>query len=146
MTTAAKRKLAHAVADRGAYWTGVLNLDHWRIDVEVVDELDNPDALASCAPDDSYDSAKIRVRADLDDHRGDDQTLDYIIVHELLHVYLRNLDETFQAAVGSLGMMGDGHRSRWRHEEENMIDRLAHCIVNLNQQKVVPSEPDESTT
>lgn len=113
---------------RAKFWIKRLGLEHWDIEFYLVDEIeDMPDARASCQPDDSYDHAEIKIVRTADN-------LDYLLVHELLHVHFRDLDQVAQGLMGLLGwVLADGHRKRWTHEEEGLIHRLTLLLLHLNE-------------
>ena len=114
---------------RAKFWIKRLGLEHWDIDFYVVDEIeDNPDAAAQCSPEDSYDKATILIKRDADEE------LDYLLVHELLHIHFRDLDQTAQGMMGVLGfLLAEGYRKRWTHEEEGLIHRLTLLLMHLNE-------------
>lgn len=123
-------ELLAAVQASSHYWIQALNLTHWRIDIAIVDGFDDDRGVAACEPDDDFNAATIKIHENVEMLLEPDQTLDYIVVHELLHCHLRDLDEVFTSAVGPLGYLASqGYRERWRHEEEQLIDMLAHVLV-----------------
>lgn len=125
------------ITKRGRYWAERLNLSHWDIDVVMADQLSKPDTVAECYPSDDYDSATILLHQHLEmmsDQEPED-ALDYTLIHELLHCHLRGCDQTVEGMLGVLGpLAGNGHRLRWSHEEEGLIDRLAQAILVLDKQ------------
>lgn len=125
-----------ALEDRARYWSNILNLDHWNFDFEIVEEVpDAPNALARIEPSAQADRAAIQIVADVED-RVDEEAgfaLDFALVHEFLHAHMRDCDEAASAMLGDLGYLASmGHRSRWTHAEENLVNRLAHAIVCLD--------------
>lgn len=123
------------LAARVALWqermadTGV---GSWRVDsVNKVDESPSgPDALASVQTSNRYDSCSFWFTNEfLAD--ADDQTLDETIVHEWLHVAMRNFDNAIDAAAFELS---SGSRYQWNdrvdHEREGLIDRLSRLICS----------------
>jgi hypothetical protein len=71
--------------------------------------------------------------------------MDYILVHELLHVVTRNADGAIRGLLCTLGYANsEGHRSRWDFEEENLIDRLTHIVLDLEKGDRIPCQCNES--
>lgn len=130
------------VCKRVDYWRQhlqSLGVSHWAITVAIVDEPSpgrrNAPAAASVGIEDLYDTADIQFKAEYVPG-GPKATPDFdrYIVHELLHIAMRDWD----AAVHSI----DEHLSpataeqwvdRLEHEEEGIVDRLARAIVTVNE-------------
>jgi hypothetical protein len=129
------------VCKRVDYWRSklqALGISHWSITVSVVDEPQagrrNAPAAASVGIEDLYDTADIQFRADMVPAGAySDPDFDRYIVHEMLHVAMRDWD----AAIHSV----DEHLSpataaqwidRLEHEEEGVVDRIARAIVAAN--------------
>lgn len=124
------------LSERVAYWCLRLQLDPWRVSVSVVDEphgnqKDTVNASIGTAAAYLYaevEFAKRWVRSNPDDYDRD-QT----IVHELLHCLFRDLDKAAEITGSMLGpIIEEMYEARYDHELEQLIDRLAHIIVALN--------------
>lgn len=124
--------------DRVDYWREVcepLGLGHWRISVEIVDEPHGHSGSgAAVQPSEYYDSASIEF-ADVIFDTHTDTEIDEIIVHELMHIVMRDL---FDALTEPQYMFGtpawSAFRNRIDHETEGMIDRTARAIVAAHQE------------
>lgn len=131
--------------DRVVYWQRVLlplGLGGWDFEVEIVDVPEGkPNSTAAIQVSSYYDEAKIQFCRDkLDD--ADDDVLDEVIVHELLHAANRDL---WDAAMEPEYMFNKpswtAFVNRLDHETEGFIDRLARSIVavhNGDHLEVVP--------
>lgn len=117
-----------------------LGLAHWRFTVKWYDashEGDNKmmsDAVATVNPSTFYTDATITLsEADIASpaYEGDE---DRYIVHELLHVAMRDLDEAMEADIEEFfpPPLVDTHEHRVRHAKEGLIDALARVIVSLD--------------
>lgn len=119
---------------RVKYWQRRLNLLHWELDILIVDEFEHiAGALASCGAADDYDRATLKFRRDIHEQDDRENVLDYAIIHELLHLHARDISETIEAILGSLGdEAGTAYRKRWDHEEEGLVDRLTRIVLDLH--------------
>lgn len=110
-----------------------LGLGHWRIDeVSVVDETPGgPAAGATVTPSHSYDSARFWfTHSFLAD--ADDRQLDETIIHEWLHVAMRDFDQAIESGEFDLASSARDRWSDWvGHEREGLIDKLARQIYAL---------------
>lgn len=100
----------------------LLGVGHWRIDsVVICDETPGgPNAKASAGVSHYYDSVTFWFThscLDAVDERGLDET----IIHEWLHVVMRDMD----AAIG------DAEESMAREEKRQWIDRVDHAREGL---------------
>lgn len=139
-----------ALEDRGQYWQHRMRLDHWKIrfrwtDAEEFEETQGGEAKLS----EDYDRATISVAYNLEDRMKtwnvSHDPVDYILVHELMHVMLRGTDGVMRALLSTLGYVaGDGHRSRWHFEEENLADRVTEIILNLEKGDSIPCQCNAS--
>lgn len=126
------------IAERVEAWKkrlDLLGISHWRLDeVILVDDGEMPggaraDAAAAVFIPDRYDRCRFYFNnAYLDDASSAD--IDQSIVHEWLHVAMRDFDQ----ALGVVeGWMPDQTYSDWEdrvnHEREGLVDRLAWQIV-----------------
>lgn len=121
------------LTDRVWYWIDVLEpmgLSHWRIDIEIVDL---PDGEASSAAavrfSPSYDSAWMEFAEEAFFEKSDDEQ-DEIIVHELLHIVWRDINDAVYEPEYLFGKPAwTAFTSRYDHESEGVIDRTARAIV-----------------
>lgn len=123
-----KKRLARII--RG--WVRQLYMDHIVIDVEWGENPEDPDALASIYPHELYDHAIMRFREDWTEHDLD--TLNRIVVHELLHVMFRDYGRAARS-IAVTGAISTDVRILWHDRcndaEEALVDRLANRLVDL---------------
>lgn len=111
-------------------WKKNLQLDHWLIEI-VDEEPDNPDALASVMPAESYDRASLRFSSTWVDWPA--PFLERVVVHELLHIVFRDLVEAEQSIYDALSHDARVlYSRRLDHELEGVIDRLAERFVEVS--------------
>lgn len=108
-----------------------LGLAQWRIEVKIVDvpfgTMHNCDAAIQSADD--YDHAIMHVKREALD-RLSDRGLDEVVVHELMHVAMRDLDLAIHSVDDHLmPAVEDQWRMRVKHEREGLVERLALTIV-----------------
>ena len=123
-----------ALAERVEWWQKYLvelGIAHWRIDcITITDELENANASVWVSSD--YDTMAVRFDADFVEEASA-QRLDEAIVHELLHVWMRDLDRAIDSAEDYLSAAS---RAEWSaridHERENMVEQAARLIVRLS--------------
>lgn len=111
-----------------------LAIGHWRLDsLEVVD---SDDFWAAVLSNGSYDRFQLRFdREFLSD--TDEAGLDEVIVHELLHVAMRDLDAALKVAFPFVPGADEGMWwERVKHEEEGLIQRLAVYIVSQHYEPI----------
>jgi hypothetical protein len=112
---------------------GPLGLQQKRIEcVTLTDEVpDNDTAVAGVQPGGNYDSVRFFFAHEFLEET-DDRGLDEVILHEWLHVAMRDLDRAIDAAAYELSA---GARYQWNervhHEREALVDRLARQIYAL---------------
>lgn len=107
----------------------------WRITVyeSGPDWRDEEDYLATVQCDDDYAHAKIHLTdACL---ARDDESVEVTIVHEILHLLTRELRRVLDRGKGYWppsvhDLLSDG----FEHDEEALVDRLAHAIVRSDRQ------------
>lgn len=111
-------------------WKKNLRLDHWLIEI-VDEEPDNPDALASVMPAESYDRATIRFSSSW--ASWPTAFAERVVVHELLHIVFRDLVEAEQSIYDALSHDARVlYSRRLDHELEGVIDRLAARFVEVS--------------
>lgn len=125
------------LAKRVQFWcTGPLahlGLGHWDIQVRFVPDHPHGKGSASAAisTSKSYASAWLEVV-----EPRFNATLpivqDKLLIHELLHLAFRDLDNTFEdAADHASSGARDAYNERWEHEEEDLIEALARAIATI---------------
>ena len=120
-----KRQVERLVRD----WQSRLKLDHWQITVDL-DKAAGEGCVAECDRADSYDTATIRFAPGFSDWSR--HYTEQAVVHELLHLYERDLHEAVKSVESLLGKPAYQQFSdRLLHEREGIVDRLATVIVGL---------------
>ena len=124
------------VAKRVEFWRDrmiPLGLSHWRVDqVSVVDEIPGRStAKATVQPSHSYDSVIFWF-----DHdfvvEASQRDLDETILHEWVHVLMRDFDQAIESVEFDLSTAGRERWSDWvNHEREGIVDRLARTLYVL---------------
>lgn len=110
-------------------WQARMGLDHWRISVEVSSERE--DYFAATAPSEQYRTASIKFDPDFAAKRPEEAV--QTIVHELLHIAMRDVDSAVEAATAELHPAAAGQASkRYTHAVEGFVDALAVAITNLS--------------
>lgn len=114
-----------------ATWVERLRLSHWDIQIAWGQQLDPSDeVLAECVLEDSYDQARIKIvttYAEWSQHIANTT-----IVHELMHVVHRDLDEAVRSAKTCMSASLWGlFEARFIHESEGIVDRLAAILVSF---------------
>lgn len=111
-----------------------LGLGHWRIDaVHVVDDVPNNGyrAAACVRPSVHYDYCEFWFGHEYLDNCNP-RDLDITIIHEWLHVAMRNFDSAAESVEDVLASnVEEIWSERVRHERENLIDRLSRQIYVL---------------
>lgn len=108
-------------------WQLRLGLQNWDLRVEW-DKPAGDEANASTWRMDKYDRATMHFAPECDE--WDEFFLNWIVVHELLHLCTREIDETHKAIEEHLHRaVWDVHDKRYDHEIEGFIDRLARRLV-----------------
>lgn len=111
-----------------------LGLQHWRIeDCEIVDETSHgPTAAASVGTSKQYASVWFQFRREFLSEAPPEK-LDETIIHEWLHVFLRDLEE---AKDGAQSWLPDASwtdfEERYDHETEGVVEAMARLIVRLH--------------
>lgn len=112
----------------------LLGISHFRIDkCEIVDECEGGyDAAASVSTSGKYDRFTVQFRRD-EIETYSDAEIDEVIIHELLHVAMRDYDTAVEY-VDSYEL-GQATFQAWSkrvlHEREGLVDRLAKQIYAL---------------
>lgn len=118
------------IAARLTYWQKHMRLTHWKINL-IFDEDLHDSAVASVSLADDYDRCHMQI--DMEKIKDDPNiNLDHIIVHELLHLQFRDLDQSYglmreYVSPGVWNM----YQEQMEHEIEGIVDRLA-AIISKN--------------
>jgi hypothetical protein len=111
-----------------------LGISHWRIDRIIIGD-ESPSlsrsANASAGVSQNYDSVTFFFNGDYVEE-AEERELDETIVHEWLHVFMRDLDELQERVEPWMpDATYEGYRDAWSHEREGEVERLARLIVSL---------------
>lgn len=109
-------------------WQAKLGLDHWEIGIDWDAQCDQ-EAFMSITRMKSYDRATIEVSPDWG--KWSDAETEQRVVHELLHLVLREIDTiVFDHLDGHLSPAEhDIINSAYRHHSEGVVDRLATVLA-----------------
>jgi hypothetical protein len=122
---------------RITYWQrklGHLGVGHWRVEeVLVQDETPaGPNAAMTVRSSGSYDSCQFRARRDWLENAGREE-IDETIIHEWLHVCMRDLDHAIEAAEEWMpSHTWYSYDRAVDHEQEGVIDRLARQLYQFH--------------
>ena len=109
-------------------WQTRLGLDGWKITVDYAETPD--DSYAEIKPDVAYDSATLILSPGYVGWTP--AVANVTIVHELLHLLVRDIDATVEDARSQLHPQASAQvEKRYEHEVEGFVDRLAARIVEL---------------
>lgn len=125
------RKLTEAYFRRvWVTWVKRLHMGHWQWEIELGKDLD--DAFAQVTPHQHYDQAKVEIRNDW--RTWDKRALNETIVHELVHVALRDVDhvlhtpcELDQWKTKQAAML---YHDSMEHAVEGFVQRMAETLVD----------------
>lgn len=121
------------ITDRVHFWQEELEplgLGHWRVDaVNVVDETPGgSEAKATVQVSHFYDSCTFWFTNSFLDEANDDD-LNETIIHEWLHVAMRDFDAAIEEAEEQFGTEACSQwTARVRHAREGFVERLARQI------------------
>jgi hypothetical protein len=112
-----------------------LGLSSWDFDVKIVDDpeprYEGSAAVANVSCSTHYDTAWMEFDREWVSN-VDERNLDKTIIHELLHVILRDWKNVQELPEQ---MMPPGEYKQWEmllnHEEEGVVERLARSIAQL---------------
>jgi hypothetical protein len=124
---------------RVRYWQHTLyelGLIHWSIDVEIVDEparrYEESPAVASVSSAAHYDTAWMEFSKEWL-AESDELHIDKTIIHELLHVALRDLEQYLEEPKD---WMPPATFHTWsaamNHEQEGFIERISRAIAGMH--------------
>lgn len=124
------------LAERIEWWQhklADLGISHWEIDrVSIVSDMPHGDANASVQPADRYDSCMFWFWDEYLEDATADQ-VDKTIIHEWLHVAMRDLDVAIESAGTDLAY---ATRRVWDdrvfHEREAFVEHLARTLHALH--------------
>lgn len=120
------------VRDRVLMWQGRLShtgVGHFEVGVQLTPTLPSDKDSARACVDISpyYDWVEFYITPSTTEAPD----LDYVIVHEWLHVAARDLDDATHGVAETLGTEARRlYLDRLDHESEGFIDRLARAIVH----------------
>lgn len=108
-----------------AAWQQRLGLERWKIDVKIAEEP--MEAFAECNPSSQYEFATITFSPSLDPTQ-----IDATVVHELLHILTKDIDQLVEDARAQLHPQASFQvEKRYDHALESFVDRLAQRIVEI---------------
>jgi len=130
------------IRDALAKWQRRLRLEHWEITLDL-DTATEDVALACCERSSDYERARIRLASnwrewtpdscqvpDIDHSAMPPRSLDYTVVHELLHCSFHDLEHAGKVKYGLLTSdVDDIHEAQLDRDLERTIDRMAMVIV-----------------
>lgn len=115
-----------------------LGLTHWKIDTTIVD-TEEGEPNAEVTPSMHYDTARIEFRKGFLEESNEEE-IDLVILHELVHVAMRDLERALELPEAHLGMPA---RALWMdaldHHREGLVDRLARALYYAYSANVVQS-------
>lgn len=117
-----------------ASWADRLGLSHWQIQVDWSGLTPNGEQ-ALVHPADSYDTATLQFHAEFT--AWTPAWAEWVVVHELLHLVMRDQDSTVEAVIDLLPAKARAlAENRYEHEAEGVVDRLAAVLVALYRQEL----------
>lgn len=110
-----------------------LGLQHWRIEECAIEHEDAMESrAASVGTSKQYASVWFKFRRDFLDEAPTDK-IDETIIHEWLHVYLRDLEEAKDGAETWFTTAAwTDFEERYEHETEGVVEGMARLIVRLH--------------
>jgi hypothetical protein len=119
-----REQIEKLVAD----WIPRLGLEHWQVEIDWDKEPEVESSQAEVSWSASYDRAELHFRSNYGE--WDLRRAEQIVVHELLHVALRDLNMAGISVIGALEGPAAQIFSDWfDHELEGFVDRLAKALV-----------------
>jgi hypothetical protein len=110
-----------------AKWLARLPLDDWTVEIKV--EPCDSFANAQVYLPRDYHDAEIRISSDF--AKWDTREANRVIVHELMHVVLRDLDSVAVQAAALLGGQAESlSRAAWLHVEEGLVEQMAQRLAD----------------
>ncbi len=122
------------LAERVEEWQhrlALLGVGHFRITSVTIDDETpaGPHAQASAQMSTSYDNVRMWFKHDYIEVCGE-RDLDETIVHEWLHVAMRDFDSAIDAVEAWMPKQTyDAFEERVDHEREGVVDRVSRTIV-----------------
>lgn len=113
------------------HWQGVLNLNHWKITPQILDVTitGDPETAACVVRADDYDVAFIQFTQNTVD-TYDEEELNAAIVHELLHIHMREVDAIHgQIQEYAPTDVGEALGEVLLHATEGVVDRIARILI-----------------
>jgi len=113
-----------------AEWLPRLGLGHWQVTVDWNAFTPEGEA-ARISPADDYDTARLQVSSEWATWTV--EWAEWTIVHELLHIAMRDVDLAAYAGFDELsGRASRLVTARYTHEVEGMVDRLAAALIAMH--------------
>jgi hypothetical protein len=111
-------------------WQERMRLTYWEITFDWSTPLDPEETLGEIIRNNPYDDAKIRFAANFAE--WDRRFANVVIVHELMHLLTRDLEEAAESAGALLGASaGKLFQARLDYELEGVVDRTAAVLVDV---------------
>lgn len=110
-------------------WVKRLHLRHWQWEINLHAHLD--DAFAQVTPHQHYDQATVEFRADWS--TWDKRALNETVVHELLHVAMRDIDHVMHLPCEMDLWKKQGsqaYHDAMEHATEGFIQRMAETLCD----------------
>lgn len=123
---------AKQLESRLRYWKRKLGLHDWEFEIQITAHPNGKDGSDACVhTHNHYESAIIELLDEFED--WDKTKTDRVIVHELLHIRMRNLDTAISSVYDYLAPAPcNMHHERVEHETEGYVEWLARLIVELD--------------
>lgn len=102
----------------------------WTVTIDWDKQPESENAHASVYRPDDYHRSHIRVAKDF--LTESDEVQEQTLIHELLHLAVRDMDQAFRSTEGPLrGETYSVLEAQWEHAEEGFVDRLAWTLQAL---------------
>lgn len=112
-----------------AEWLPRMHLSHWKVTIDWSKPVED-DTAALVEREDTYDITTMRFSAEYP--TWTEQYAEWTVVHELMHLVTRDLEQAVEASHDSLPAaarkLAD---ARFEHELEGVVDRTARVLVEL---------------
>lgn len=110
-----------------------LGVSHWTVECVIVDAPDGNDGSAACVHSmNDYDHALLEFKRSWLAEQEDWDTIDKVIIHEILHMVFRDYDEQIHSVSSHLNTPVKVLWSQGiNHELEGVIERVAQTIASL---------------
>lgn len=116
-------------------WVKRLGLSHWRINLNLsvpAAEMETDSSIATVTTHGAYDEADIGFIEGWS--AWDDDKIERTMVHELVHLHLRDLDNMLDVASETMRPSGRKMFDALSHAAmENLVERMTNVLVDLRQ-------------